>query len=251
MSTARKQLRSALSSAVDIVLPPRCAVTGDIVERQGMTTPEAWRALDFITAPFCESCGLPFEFNVQDKTLCAECLTDAPPYASARAALRYNDRSRDLILGFKHADKTHTVRAFMPWLRRAGAAVLAQADLLVPVPLHRRRLLSRRYNQAALIAFALTKETGVPCLPDALQRTRATPSQGHLTHKERHKNVRRAFALNPSVTTDIKNKTVILLDDVYTTGATVKECAKSLLKGGAAQVHVLTLARVVRPGDGN
>ncbi len=238
---------SLLKQAVDIVLPPRCVVTGDMVERQGMMAPQAWAALDFIAAPFCGSCGIAFEFEVEDKTLCAECLVDMPPYKTARAALKYNDRSRDLILGFKHADKIHAVKAFIPWLKLAGEGMLGQADYLVPVPLHRWRLLSRRYNQAAVIAYALAKNTGLECLPDALARTRATTSQGHLTIKERQKNVRRAFAFNPRYQDQLKGKTIVLIDDVYTTGSTVRECTKVLLKAGAKAVHVLTLARVVKP----
>ena len=118
--------------------------------------------------------------------------------------------------------------------------------VIVPVPLHRWRLVSRRYNQAALIAGALAPDLGVPLLLDGLVRTRATPSQGRLNAKERRRNVRRAFALNPSYKQSIKGKAVVLIDDVYTTGATVSECTKVLLKAGAAKVQVLTLARVVK-----
>jgi ComF family protein len=239
-------LKSYLMQAVDVVLPPRCVVTGDIVERQGMIASAAWAGLDFIASPMCDACGRPFEFDVGPGTQCGECIDDRPDYATARAALKYNDTSRDLILGFKHADKTHSVLAFMPWLRRAGAEMIEAADYLVPVPLHRWRFIKRRYNQSAIIAYALSKETMLPCLPDALARTRATPSQGHLKAHERHKNVRRAFALNPKYKKQIVGKTIVLVDDVYTTGATVKECAKVLLNSGAGAVHVLTLARVTR-----
>ncbi len=246
----RKQVSSFLSQAVDTVLPPRCVITGEMVERQGMVAPGAWASLDFIVAPFCRACGFPFEFEVEADAeggaLCGPCLEDRPSFESARAALKYNDGSRKMILGFKHADKTHAVKAFVPWLKRTGQDMLARADYLVPVPLHRWRLLSRRYNQAALMAYSLTRETGLTCLPDALFRVRATPSQGYLNAKERHKNVRRAFSFNPRYATDIQGKTLVLVDDVYTTGATVKECVKVLLKAGAGKVHILTLARVVR-----
>lgn len=238
--------KSYLIQAVDVVLPPRCVITGDIVEKQGMIAPAAWAGLDFIASPMCDCCGRAFEFDAGPGMLCGECIDDRPDYASARAALKYNDTSRDLILGFKHADKTHSVLAFMPWLRRAGAEMIEQADYFIPVPLHRWRFIKRRYNQSAIIAFALAKETMLPCLADALARTRATPSQGHLKFAERQRNVRRAFALNPKYKKQIAGKTIVLVDDVYTTGATVKECAKVLLQSGAAAVHVLTLARVSR-----
>ncbi|MCB1682448.1 MAG: ComF family protein [Rhodospirillales bacterium] len=232
----------------DLVLPPRCSVTGEIVDRQGMLAPQAWAGLDFITDPYCKTCGMPFEYDAFDggEGACMACLEQPPPFAAARSAVKYNDTSRALILAFKHSDKTHMARTFSPWLRQAGKNLLEKADALIPVPLHRWRLLSRRYNQAALLAHVLSRETGVPSYPLALSRTRATPSQGHLTAGERHRNVRQAFAVHPAYVKTLEGKTVVLVDDVYTTGATVKECAKALRKSGAGHVYVLTLARVIR-----
>lgn len=232
--------------AVDAVLPPRCVISGEEVDRQGMIAPSVWNRLEFLAAPHCAACGWPFEFAVEEGSLCAACLKRRPAFGMARSALKYNDASRDLILGFKHADKTHAVPAFVPWMRAAGREILPAADFLVPVPLHRLRLISRRYNQAALIAYALSKSAGVPVLPDALLRIRPTPPQGHMNIKERRRNVRRAFAVNPERAGQVAGKTIVLIDDVYTTGATVEECAKVLLKSGAGAVNVLTLARVVR-----
>lgn len=246
MQTVKTRFGAILMQAVDMVLPPRCVVTGEPVEAQGMVAPGAWAKLDFIADPFCAACGFPFEFAVDDKSLCAQCLADPPPFTAARAALKYNDASRSLILGFKHGDQTHAVRAFIPWLRRAGAEMLAQADYLAPVPLHPWRLIARRYNQSALMAKALAVDIEKPCLVDALIRVRATPSQGYLKAKERFKNVKSAFAVNPRYATTLKGKSIVLIDDVYTTGATAQECARMLIKGGAEKVFVLALARVVR-----
>lgn len=232
--------------ALDTILPPRCALSGEAVDRQGMIVAKAWADLDFIADPMCETCGFPFEFEVEKGSLCTSCLSHPPPFEQVRCALKYNDASRQLILGFKHADKIHNVLAFVPWMRRAGADMLAQADMLMPVPLHRWRLIGRHYNQAAIIAQALSRDTGVKHLPAGLKRVRATPSQGYLKAKERHKNVKRAFAVNPRYMAAVKGKHIVLIDDVYTTGATVKECTKTLLKAGAGRVDVLTLARVVR-----
>lgn len=248
MKGFRKNLAGAATAFLDAVLPPRCVVTGNMVDRQGMIAPEAWRGLDFIADPFCAVCGVPFDFEIEQGGMCASCLQRRPSFATARAALKYNDGSRSLILGFKHGDKTHAVHAFVPWLARAGAGMLGDADALIPVPLHRWRLLARRYNQAALMAFALSKHTGVACLPDGLKRVRATVSQGHMKADERHKNVKHAFAVPVKMRGRIEGKKVVLIDDVYTTGATVKECVKALQKAGAGEVHVLTLARVVRGG---
>lgn len=249
MQTIKARLGRYATKAVDTILPPRCVVTGDMVERQGMISPKAWIALDFITEPYCECCGFPFEYEVDKGALCTSCLTHEPPFTQARAAMKYNDASRDLILGFKHADKTHVVKAFTPWLERCAKDMLAAADILVPVPLHRWRLISRRYNQAALIAQALGSHCEISVLIDALRRTRATASQGHLSAKDRHKNVRRAFAMNEKMKAQIAGKNIVLVDDVYTTGATAKECTKVLLKSGAGTVSVLSLARVVRDGQ--
>ncbi|MGB4056499.1 MAG: double zinc ribbon domain-containing protein, partial [Alphaproteobacteria bacterium] len=154
MQTLRKKALAVAGRAVDGILPPRCVVSGQMVEHQGMLAPDVWADLDFITEPFCNVCGFPFDFEVETESQCAACLEDRPPYESARAALKYGESSRGIILGFKHADKTHAVRAFVPWLKNAGAGILEEADILTPVPLHFWRLVARRYNQAALMAYA-------------------------------------------------------------------------------------------------
>lgn len=241
-----EKIRGSALKIIDAVLPPRCVVSGDIVDRQGMISPDSWRALSFISEPLCKSCGVPFDYVLEEGAHCTQCLDYPPKYNSARAALKYDDASRNLVLGFKHGDKTHAVKAFVPWMKVAGANMLEGADYLIPVPLHPYRLLSRRYNQAGLIAFALSKETGVSCLPMGLKRVRATPSQGHLSTSERFKNVKKAFSVPPRLADKIKGKKIILIDDVYTTGATVGECTRALLAVGAREVHILTLARVVR-----
>ncbi len=245
----KAQIGGSLMQAVDAILPPRCVVTGDIVDAQGMISGQAWSRLDFIARPFCGRCGFPFDFVVEDdgQAECPSCLVFPPSYRSARAALKYNEHSRDMILGFKHADKTYAAKAFRPWLLRAGKEILEQADMLVPVPLHRWRLVRRRYNQAALLAREIGRATSLPVLVEGLERIRATPSQGHLKAKERYKNVRKAFVVPQRYKTRIQGMSIVLVDDVLTTGATVQECTKALLQAGAAHVDVLTLARVVRP----
>jgi ComF family protein len=236
--------RNILIQCVDTVLPPRCVVSGDMVDKQGMIAGSAWAKLNFLAPPLCVQCGIPFDFEVESGVKCSACLDRPPPFETARAALKYDEHSRDMILGFKHADKTFAVRAFIPWLMRAGEGMLEEADLLVPVPLHYRRMIARRYNQSAIIAQSLSKASRIPADVDAIKRIRATKVQGFMKAAERHKNVKAAFSLNPKA--DVKGKTIILIDDVFTTGATAKECTKTLLKGGAAKVHILTLARVVR-----
>jgi len=248
-----KQALDLARSGLDMILPPRCPVSGESVDYQGAFSGLAWRSLNFIAAPYCECCGMPFSFERPEEgaeqegaELCMRCIEKKPPYKSARASLIYDDASRPLILGFKHGDKTHLVQNFAPWLQSAGRGFLSDADALIAVPLHRSRLRARRYNQAVILARGLEKVTGIRAYHDALTRTRATPSQGHLTAKERHKNVRKAFTLKEKYKDQIKGKTLVLIDDVYTSGATIYECTKILKSGGAKAVHVLTLARVVK-----
>lgn len=211
-----------------------------------MMAPSVWAELDFIAAPFCVVCGFPFDFEIEKGACCASCLESRPPFESARAAVKYNDASRRLVLGFKHGDQMHMARTFIPWLKAAGAQMLPEADYIMPVPLHRLRLFRRRYNQSAVIARDLARQSDISALLDALLRTRATPPQGRLSAKDRHKNVKSAFVVNPAHVAKIQGKTIVLIDDVYTTGATVKECTKALLGAGAHKVHVLCVARVVK-----
>jgi ComF family protein len=245
----RDGIGTGVTALGDFALPPRCPATGAIVDAPGMLSAQAWEGMRFIAAPQCACCGLPFDFDsggVAAESLCLSCERERPPFASARAALAYDDGSRDLILRFKHADQTHVVHSFIPWLRLAGRDMLAQADVIVPVPLHRWRLLKRRYNQAGLLAQLLARTVGKPFLPDTLQRRRATASQGHMGAKARHRNVKRAFVVPEAKKAALAGKNVVLVDDVYTTGATVNACTQALLAGGAQAVHVLTVARVLR-----
>lgn len=160
----------------------------------------------------------------------------------------YNEVSRNLILAFKHADRTDAAPVWGEWLSRAGAEILSEADALVPVPLHRRRLISRRYNQAALIATALGRVSGIPVWVDALVRKRATPSQGRMNRRQREDNVRGAFAVRDGYRDRVSGSRVVLVDDVLTTGATLAACTRALEKAAAANVDALTLARVTRTG---
>lgn len=234
---------------LDLLLPPRCPVSGEIVSAQGLLSPGVWGGLSFIEPPHCDACGVPFSFDTGGEgTRCAVCLAAPPVYGKARSALIYDDASRDIVLAFKHGDKLESIPALIPFMSRAGADVIARADYLVPVPLHRWRLLRRRYNQAALLAYGIGKAARKPVLAQTLRRLRATPSQGHLNAGQREKNVKNAFAVREKDKPVITGKHLLLIDDVYTTGATVGECAKALLKAGASQVDILTLARVVRPG---
>ena len=168
------------------------------------------------------------------------------PFHRARAVFRYDEASRALILRFKHADRLEGVPAFAKWMARAGLELLQDSPLIIPVPLHRWRLLGRRYNQAALLALALGRETGAGVDVLSLVRHRFTPVQGHLGRAERARNVRGAFSVPPKRRPKVEGRRVVLVDDVMTTGITLAECALALLKAGATSVDVLTLGRVIR-----
>ncbi len=232
------------TSVIDILLPPRCISCGAAVTEAATLCAECWRGLTFLGAPCCACCGLPFEFDLGESALCGDCVRRLPTFDRARAALRYDDSSRKLILGFKHGDRLHPAPAFGQWLKRAGAELIGDADFTVPVPLHWTRLFARRYNQAAILAQALRAAGGPPVMPDALIRTRRTPPQGKGNREARRRNVAAAFAVKPG--RDVKGKRIVLIDDVFTTGATAAECARVLKRRGAARVDVLTLARTVR-----
>ena len=241
---------NVLHRFIDFVLPPRCIVTGDFVDGQGMIAPAAWRDLNFIADPKCIRCGIPFEFMeeaVRDKSVCAACLKSSLHYNMVRSALVYDDFSRDLILGFKHGDQTQNVATFVPWLEQAGADILHDADYLIPVPLHPYRLLRRRFNQSGLMAKYISDKTNIPVLLEGLRRVRATPTQGYLKTKERYKNVNNAFIVPDESRALLRHKKIVLIDDVFTTGATASECTKALLNNQVGAVSVLTLARVVKP----
>lgn len=197
--------------------------------------------MHFIAAPFCACCGASFDLPVDEGTLCGTCLEKAPAYDAARSAFLYDDTSKGLILRLKHADQLHPVPALAKWLMRTGDEFWAQSDMIMPVPLHRWRLFKRRYNQAALLARRIGKITKMPVHYNILRRIRATDSQGHKNKKERIDNVRGAFAVKDGC--DLAGKTIILIDDVMTSGATVEACAKTLKKEGAEKVFVLSLAR--------
>ncbi len=237
-----------LQRLVDSMLPPRCINCRALVDRETALCTDCWPLVDFLAPPVCLCCGFPFEYDPGPAdTLCAACTARRPVFDRARAVLVYGELSRRLVLDFKHGDRTWPAPAFGRWLARAGAELVAEADLAVPVPLHRSRLYARRYNQAAMMALALGRETGLAVQPDLLTRRRPTPSQGRLSPSARRRNVRGAFAVRPGCAASAEARRVLLIDDVLTTGATAEECARTLLRAGAAAVDVLTLARVVRP----
>ena len=236
-------------AALDLLLPPQCLSCEAIVDAPGRLCPACFRATGFITAPLCACCGVPFSYAGQGGVagLCPTCQLAPPAFQTARAALRYDAQARPIILAFKHGDRMEIAKGLVPLMARAGAALLARADVLVPVPLHRRRLFARRYNQAALLAQALGRLADRPAMLDALIRHRATAPLGERTAAERAVEVDGAFRTRPSRGAMLAGRRVLLIDDVMTSGATANACARALQAAGAAAVDVLVAARVPDP----
>lgn len=240
-------LRRMAEGATGLILPRRCLSCGVPVEGRGTLCADCWPDVQFLSPPFCDACGYPFDYDPGTGILCGACTARAPTFGRARAVFVYNDASRGPVLAFKHGDRTDAAPGFARLMVQAASDLLPDADLLVPVPLHRRRLVSRRYNQSALLCIALAADTGLQSVPELLQRTRHTVTQGGLSASARRRNVQGAFKVRQGCANLVRDARVLLIDDVFTTGATVEACSATLLRAGASAVDVLTLARVVRP----
>lgn len=245
----RQMLLRGLRRTADLLLPPRCLSCSAPLWGETQVCGSCWTKLQFIDAPLCNLSGIPFPFDAGPGALSAEALARPVAYSRARAALVYEKSSGRLVSRLKYGDRLEAVPLFARWMARAGAVLLADADIIVPVPLHATRLFQRRFNQSAELARAVARLSGVPAVPDLLIRTRATRAQVGLSASARRRNVAGVFALTPGKGEKVRGKRVLLIDDVVTTGATVEACSRTLIAEGAAAVDVLTFARVV-PGEG-
>ena len=251
-SVARRQGRmrplAPLRFIADVVLPARCPGCGLVTGEDHRFCATCWGRLRFIAPPWCASCNRPMPFDAGPDTRCGRCLADPPRHAGVRAAVAYGAIARSLALRLKYGGKIAYAETAA---RHMARLVPENADLFVPVPLHRRRLWWRGFNQAALIAQALTRLSGVPCDVDLVRRVRATPPLRGLGAIQRRRVVARAFALAPGAATRLAGKHVVLIDDIYTSGATTDGCVAQLLRGGAAGVTILCWARVLDSSDGD
>ena len=240
--TARAMLRAAL----DLALPRLCAACREPVEGQGLC-PKCWSKLSFISRPYCERLGIPFVYDPGPGILSMEAIADPPAYRRARAAVRFDEISRALVHALKYGDRLDLTPMMGQWLANAGRELLADADALVPVPLHWRRRWARRFNQSGVLAVAVSAATGVPVAAAALKRVKATAQQVGLSRAERAANVQGAFRVPPDGKAAVVGRRLVLVDDVLTSGATLEGCARTLLRAGAANVDVLVFARVADP----
>lgn len=239
---------SVLKPLVDLVLPPRCPGCGVLVEDDLQFCGDCWNALRFISAPACTACGKPFAQGRDDDLVCAECLAHPPLHDGIKAAVLYDDLSRSIVLRLKHGGKIGLARLVAKHLERHLPADGSDV-VLVPVPLHRWRLWRRGFNQSILIARALAAKRSLKIETDVLRRTRATPPLKGMTRQQRAVAVRGVFDIAAARRDRIAGRHVLLIDDVYTTGATANACVRLLKKAGAARVTIFCWARVLREGD--
>jgi ComF family protein len=238
------RLKSVLSYAADLILSPVCCACREPVMAHNSLCPHCWTQVQFITHPLCDRLGVPLAFAADGHNLSAQALAAPPVYDRARAACAYSGVARDLVHAFKYADRLEMLALFVRWMTAAGRDLLADADVLVPVPLHPLRLLRRRFNQSSMLALRLGRIQGIKVC-QGLQRVRRTRQQVGLNSAERRNNVADAFRLSRAGQQAISGRHVVLVDDIITTGATVDACAQVLRAGGAMRVDVLAIARVV------
>jgi len=241
-------VRAACGLALDAALPPLCPACREPVGEQGGLCSACWSRLSFIAPPYCERLGIPFAYDPGPGVLSMQAIADPPAYRRARAAVRFDEVARTLVHALKYGDRLDLAPTLGRWMAQAGRALLAEADALVPVPLHWRRLWARRYNQSAALAKVIAEESAVAVAYGALKRVKSTAQQVGLSASERAVNVQGAFRVPESSRAAVAGRRLVLVDDVLTSGATIDGCSRALLRAGAAQVDVLVFARVVDAG---
>ncbi|WCR12637.1 ComF family protein [Paracoccus stylophorae] len=243
-----------MKGALRLIYPPQCIGCGLPVADDGdgslRLCPDCWRETRFIGAAACHRCGAPLPDDGSgtgdESLICDDCLAIARPWRHGRAAVVYAGTGRSLVLALKHGDRPDLAPALAGWLSRAAAPLIRPGMVVAPVPLHLRRLMKRRYNQAALVSTHLARARGLPHLPDLLIRRRHTEGQDHRSVSDRFANIAGALAINPRRAARIRGKAVLLVDDVMTSGATMAAAAEALLAAGSGPISVAVLARAVK-----
>lgn len=241
-------LGAGLRAAIDIVYPPSCIACQAATGQAQALCPACWGEMRFIERPYCERLGTPFAIDLGDGMVSPAAIADPPVFGRARAVCRFDGTARELVHRMKYGDRTDLALTMGRMMTQAGRELLPEADVIVPVPLHRFRLWTRRFNQAAALAQVVARGSGVPLAPLALARVKRTRQQVGLTRAQRADNLQGAFKVPPAMRPQIEGRRVLLIDDVLTTGATGNAAARALLRGGARAVDILTFARVVSDG---
>lgn len=248
LSQIGKMGKAAVNLLPALLFPPACFGCRKQIVEAGCLCGRCWGDVRFIEAPVCPVFGTPFPFEMGEEFLSLPAIAHPPPFERARAAVVYDGVARDMVLALKFYDRTEMAPWMARWMIRAGHDLIAQADLITAVPLHRRRFIWRRFNQAAELARATALLTGRPFVPEILERKRPTRQQVGLGLKDRKDNVRSAFTVPEHLRPLVRARRVLLIDDVYTTGATVMAATRALKRAGAGAVDILTFARAISGG---
>lgn len=235
-------MKPYVTSGLNLLFPPRCVGCGQSVGAPHSLCSQCFAQMHFITDPMCPRCGTAYPYEVEEGAECLPCMETPPHYATLRAVWEYSDHARPLITQFKYGDQTHRLPGLARQLRQV-AGQLAACDAVIPVPMHKARLRQRRFNQSSLLAHGLVRGSQVPVWDNALLRTRNTPPQAGLDREARLKNVSGAFTVNHAYAMRLRNATVMLVDDVVTTGATIDACCHALRNAGVRAIHVVSLAK--------
>ncbi len=229
-----------IKKAIGLIFPKVCLNCSCIISENEDLCYECYKQIDFLAQDYCNLCGC---IIVNDTSLCGKCIVDPPPFSTLKSVFAYNVNSKNMIISLKFFDNINYVRTYARWMYERNKDIFIDTELIIPVPIHRLRLFQRKYNQAALLAKAISHLSNIPCQLFTIKRLRNTRAQAGLSIKQRTENVKGVFAIAENDL--IKNKTILLVDDVVTTGATVKQCAQVLVNCGAAEIKVLTLARTI------
>ena len=243
------QAYKTYTTALDVVFPPVCLNCLTPTETTNKICPTCWNNIDFIVSPYCEIKGTPFPFHIEQGTISASALKQTPHFDKARSVALYEGTMRELIHKLKYKDRHELTNLFVNWMQQAGKDILKKTDLIIPIPLYRSRIWHRRFNQSALLAKRLSKQTNIPYDCTLLIRGKKTKSQVGLTANERYQNLKNAFTIDNTKKEILRNKTILLIDDVITTGATINTASKLLKSTDVDKVYVLSLALVSTISD--
>ena len=243
----RQRVSEAFGAAGNVLVPSVCLACHQRTAAHDALCAACWQQVSFITPPLCDRLGLPLPFGSGGPLISAAASADPPPYDRARAAAVFDGVIRELIHGFKYADRHESRRLLGRWMAGVGAELLADADVIVPVPMTRWRLIRRQFNQAALLAREISRLSGVRFDPFILRKTKTTPTQVGSSATQRAQNVAGAFAVSAAARDRLADRNVVVVDDVITTGATVSACARALRAAGAKRIDVLAAAMVADP----
>lgn len=238
-------VKASMANLAQLLFPSICVGCNCLVSQTGTVCAQCWNSLRFIEKPYCPVMGLPFEYDLGKRFLCAEAIANPPPFRRLRSAVAHGGAAQRMSVLLKYYDRTDLAPWMARWMYRAGIELIGDVDIVVPIPLHPRRLWARRYNQSAELARYFARLTAKPYHPELIIRKRRTMQQTGLGTKERQRNVDGAFKVPDKYRILIQGRNILLIDDVYTTGATVKSATRTLMHCGAAHVDVLTFSRVL------